>query len=88
VCLKYCLSLGQRSVLERGAGPKKKTYASTLEKSCDGDMTKLSALCDHEMRCCMLGSSSMLPHSVSRRRPLPGDSGSPRPPALTCTACV
>lgn len=36
------------------------THASTLEKSAVGDMTKLSALADHEIRCWMLGSSSML----------------------------
>lgn len=36
------------------------TYARTLEKSADGDITKLSALADHDIRCCMLGSSSML----------------------------
>ncbi len=36
------------------------TYASTLENSCDGWMTKLSEFAVHEMRCCILGSSSML----------------------------
>lgn len=36
------------------------TYASTLENSLDGDTTKLSFVFDHEMRCCILGSSSML----------------------------
>lgn len=36
------------------------TYDRTLEKSLEGDMTKLSLLLDHEMRCWMLWSSSML----------------------------
>lgn len=33
---------------------------STLENSLDGDITKLSFVLDHEMRCCMLWSSSIL----------------------------
>lgn len=37
-----------------------RTYDSTLEKSGDGDMTKLSAVEDHDMRWPMLGSSSIL----------------------------
>lgn len=37
-----------------------KTYARTLEKSWDGDMTKLSLEDDQLIRCCMLGSSNML----------------------------
>ena len=36
------------------------TYASTFEKSADGDMTKLSLLLDHDIRWEMLGSSSIL----------------------------
>lgn len=36
------------------------TYERTLEKSFDGDMTKLSSELDHDMRCDMLGSSSIL----------------------------
>ena len=36
------------------------TDAKTLEKSVDGDIRKLSLLLDHEMRCCILGSSSIL----------------------------
>lgn len=36
------------------------TYARTLEKSVDGDMTKLSLLLDHEMRFCIAGSSNIL----------------------------
>ena len=35
-------------------------YDSTFEKSADGDITKLSADDDHEIRCCILVSSSML----------------------------
>lgn len=35
-------------------------YDNTFEKSAEGDMTKLSADDDHEMRCCILVSSSML----------------------------
>lgn len=36
------------------------THERTLEKSLDGDMTKLSAELDHDIKCCMFGSSSML----------------------------
>lgn len=36
------------------------THESTLEKSAEGDMTKLSPLSAHEMRCDILLSSSML----------------------------
>lgn len=36
------------------------TDARTLENSEVGDMTKLSLELDHEMRCWMLGSSSIL----------------------------
>ena len=36
------------------------TYDKTFEKSLDGDMMKLSAEFDHDIRCCMLWSSSML----------------------------
>jgi hypothetical protein len=62
VCLKYCLSCisnGQRQLDTEGP------YASTLENSCEGWMTKLSALAVHEMRCCILGSSSMLLHCLA-----------------------
>lgn len=37
-----------------------KTHDRTLEKSADGDMTKLSLLFDQAIRFEMLGSSSML----------------------------
>lgn len=36
------------------------THARTLEKSVDGDITKLSLLLDHEIRFCILWSSNML----------------------------
>jgi hypothetical protein len=36
------------------------TYDKTLENSLEGDMTKLSLVLAHEMRCWMLWSSSML----------------------------
>ena len=44
------------------------TYARTFEKSVDGDITKLSLLFDQEIRCCMLGSSSMLSQTLVRER--------------------
>ena len=58
VCLKYDL----QSRLDRlkTARASKCTYDRTLEKSLEGDMTKLSFVLDQEMRCCMLWSSSML----------------------------
>lgn len=49
------------------------TYASTLENSCDGCITKLSEEGVHEMRCEMVLSSSMLYYvslSVVDRPPL------------------
>lgn len=53
-------------VIPRGLTAKGKAYDNTLEKSAEGDMTKLSADEDHEIRCCMLESSSMLlPSSVT-----------------------
>lgn len=36
------------------------THAKTLEKSVDGDMTKLSLLLDQDIRFCILESSSIL----------------------------
>jgi hypothetical protein len=36
------------------------TCDKTLENSLEGDMTKLSLVADHEMRCWMPWSSSML----------------------------
>lgn len=54
MCLKYCLSgLISCGIVIRppshGA-----THASTLENSDEGDMTKLSFVLDHEIRCWML----------------------------------
>lgn len=62
VCLKYWL---QKSVYESFATVVE-TYERTLEKSLDGDMTKLSSELDHDMRCDMLGSSSILGDCQSR----------------------
>lgn len=56
VCLKYWL---QESAYASFATVVE-TYERTLEKSLDGDMTKLSSELDHDMRCDMLGSSSIL----------------------------
>lgn len=53
-------------VITRGWLVEGKAYDNTLEKSAEGDITKLSADEDHEIRCCMLESSSMLlPSSVT-----------------------
>lgn len=41
-------------------GDRTVTYASTLEKSAVGDITKLSAVLDQAIRCCIPGSSNML----------------------------
>lgn len=49
-----CVSIAQH---ENGWGG---TYDRTFENSLEGDMTKLSFVLDHEMRCWMLWSSSML----------------------------
>nr|POE89816.1 hypothetical protein CFP56_20285 [Quercus suber] len=46
----------------------KHTYAKTFENSEDGDMTKLSLVADHDIKCCMLESSSMLDKNVSGYR--------------------
>ena len=56
VCLKYDL-LGLVGHLDIRDGL---THDNTFENSFDGDITKLSFDADHEMRCCMLWSSSML----------------------------
>jgi hypothetical protein len=42
-----------------------RTYAKTFAKSPEGDMRKLSLLEDHDIRCWIFGSSSMLPMGVS-----------------------
>lgn len=62
VCLKYCLLHGQICAPKPVEVPCGKTYDKTLEKSAEGDMMKLSALADHEIRCWMFWSSSMLSH--------------------------
>jgi hypothetical protein len=43
------------------------TYERTLEKSLEGDMTKLSAEGDHDIKCCILWSSNILLMRQSRR---------------------
>lgn len=56
VCLKYCLEcVSNHTHLGRYS-----TYERTLEKSLDGDMTKLSAEFDQEIKCCIFWSSSIL----------------------------
>ena len=37
-----------------------RTHDRTFEKSLDGDMTKLSAEFDQDIKCCMLWSSNIL----------------------------
>ena len=53
VCLKY--DLDSKSTLhntgKKGWGS---TYDKTFENSLEGDMTKLSLVLDHEIRCWML----------------------------------
>lgn len=58
MCLKYCLE--QVSWNCQGEVAPVESYDSTLEKSAVGDMTKLSALADQDIRCWMVVSSSML----------------------------
>ena len=36
------------------------TYDRTFENSVEGDMTKLSLVLDHDIKCWMLGSSNIL----------------------------
>lgn len=57
VCLKYCLDLIQPMVSQ---GNVEETHARTLENSEEGDMTKLSFVLDHDIRCWILWSSNML----------------------------
>jgi hypothetical protein len=40
---------GNKRVYETGL--RRATYDKTLEKSADGDITKLSALADHDIKC-------------------------------------
>lgn len=58
MCLKYDLQ-ARLAILKSGQSSRS-TYDRTLEKSLEGDMTKLSFVLDHEIRCWMLWSSSML----------------------------
>lgn len=63
-------------------------YDNTLEKSAEGDMTKLSADDDHEMRCCILVSSSMLlAPSVAVAWSKDTQGGREGGRVLTCIAC-
>lgn len=59
------------------------TYAKTFENSEDGDMTKLSFVLAHDIRCCMLGSSNMLRSSQRASRNIALNLSSP-----TCIAYV
>jgi len=50
VCLKYDLlqlAFGSKLIV-------KATYERTFENSLEGDITKLSLVLDHDIRCCML----------------------------------
>jgi hypothetical protein len=81
------------SVITTGWTVEGKAYDNTLEKSAEGDMTKLSADEDHEIRCCMLESSSMLlPSSVTvapfqGHPPQPNVGWAGQSEILTCIAC-
>ena len=57
VCLKYCLSRQINATLSLTSVV---THAKTLEKSVEGDITKLSLLADQDIKFWMLGSSNML----------------------------
>jgi hypothetical protein len=50
VCLKYCLRKCELRFWRRD----RSTHERTLEKSLEGDMTKLSAEGDHDIKCCIL----------------------------------
>lgn len=50
-------------------GLARSTYDKTFEKSADGDMTKLSPFSDHDIRCEMVLSSSMLCRVISLQYP-------------------
>jgi hypothetical protein len=45
------LSLRIRSATGSESAERSKTYDKTFEKSCEGDMTKLSLVFDQEIRC-------------------------------------
>ena len=57
MCLKYCLirlaPTTNTTTCARGRHFDR-THAKTFENSEDGDMTKLSFVCDQEIKCCML----------------------------------
>ena len=85
VCLKYCLSTFSSAPANEFAIVEQ-THESTLEKSVDGDMTKLSFVVDQEIRCWMFRSSSMLPrHQLGQRHATTGRIGRIR--SLTCIVC-
>lgn len=52
MCLKY--DLQARLDILKEVKASRSTYDRTLENSLEGDMTKLSLLLDHEIRCWML----------------------------------
>jgi hypothetical protein len=56
ICVLKILSV----IGELRSSDDRSTYDKTLEKSLEGDITKLSAEFDHDIKCCMLWSSSML----------------------------
>lgn len=60
MCLKYDLRSNHQFAVRSLVLKKHVAYASTLENSVEGDMTKLSLVLDHEIKCCILWSSSML----------------------------
>lgn len=51
VCLKYWLGQVSQVLMQRSHSIALGSYERTLEKSAVGDMTKLSAVADQEMRC-------------------------------------
>ena len=56
VCLKYCLGYVRLEKLDS----RDLTYARTLEKSVQGDMTKLSLELDQDIKVRILWSSNIL----------------------------
>lgn len=79
------LEVRSERVRDEFIGREDSTHARTLENSDVGDMTKLSFVPDHEMRCWMPGSSNILfPKIVSRWRQ---KREAPPPKKHTCRAC-
>lgn len=67
VCLKYDLdATDQRRLLPSWKTQWALSYDRTLENSLEGDITKLSFVLDHEIKCWMLWSSSMLHPPLAR----------------------